>query len=107
MQRLDRIKVFDTESGRELASVQLGSAFEAYARAMPNNCVFLVDTFDSLEGVRHAAEVGRRLRAQGHEMIGIRLDSGDLAYLSREARRILKQGSSISDRRRVRSLPAS
>ncbi|MBW8876694.1 MAG: nicotinate phosphoribosyltransferase [Acidobacteria bacterium] len=66
-------------------------AFEAYARAMPNNCVFLVDTFDSLEGVRHAVEVGRRLRAQGHEMIGIRLDSGDLAYLSREARRILDE----------------
>ncbi len=66
-------------------------AFEAYARALPNNCVFLVDTFDSLEGVRHAVEVGRKLRAQGHEMIGIRLDSGDLAYLSREARKILDE----------------
>lgn len=67
-------------------------AFETYARALPNNCVFLVDTFDSLEGVRHAVEVGRKLRAQGHEMIGIRLDSGDLAYLSREARKILDDG---------------
>jgi nicotinate phosphoribosyltransferase len=66
-------------------------AFEAYARAMPNNCVFLVDTYDTLQGVRHAAQAGRRLREQGHEMAGIRLDSGDLAYLSIEARRILDE----------------
>jgi len=65
------------------------SAFDAYARAMPNNCVFLVDTYHTLEGVRRAVEVGRRLREQGHEMVGIRLDSGDLAYLSIEARKIL------------------
>jgi nicotinate phosphoribosyltransferase len=64
-------------------------AFEAYAAAMPNNCVFLVDTYDTLEGVRHAVEIGQRLRASGHEMRGIRLDSGDLAWLSIEARRIL------------------
>lgn len=64
-------------------------AFEAYAKVMPNNCIFLVDTFDTLQGVKHAAEVGKRLRAQGHEMAGIRLDSGDLAYLSIEARKIL------------------
>ena len=66
-------------------------AFDAYARAMPNNCVFLVDTYDSVEGVRHACEAGRRLRAMGKEMIGVRLDSGDLAYLSIEARRILDE----------------
>lgn len=66
-------------------------AFEAYARAMPNNCVFLVDTYDTLEGVRHAVEVGRRLRERGHELLGVRLDSGDLAYLSAEARRILDE----------------
>ncbi|HYE07235.1 MAG TPA: nicotinate phosphoribosyltransferase [Planctomycetota bacterium] len=64
-------------------------AFAAYARAMPNNCVFLVDTYDTLDGVRHAIEVGRALRAGGHEMVGIRLDSGDLAWLSIEARRLL------------------
>jgi nicotinate phosphoribosyltransferase len=67
-------------------------SFEAYARAMPNNCVFLVDTYDTLEGVRHAVQVGRWLREQGREMLGIRLDSGDLAYLSKEARRILDEG---------------
>ena len=64
-------------------------AFTTYARAMPNNCVFLVDTYDTLEGVRKATQVGRELRAQGHEMVGIRLDSGDLAHLSIEARKIL------------------
>lgn len=64
-------------------------AFEAYARAMPNNAVFLVDTYDTLQGVHHAAQVGRELHAAGHEMQGVRLDSGDLAYLSIEARKIL------------------
>jgi nicotinate phosphoribosyltransferase len=67
------------------------SAFRAYAEAMPNNCVFLVDTYDTLQGVRNAVTVGKELRAAGHEMIGIRLDSGDLAYLSIEARRILDE----------------
>lgn len=67
-------------------------AFKEYARAMPRNCVLLVDTYDTLEGVRHAVEVGRWLREQGHELIGVRLDSGDLAYLSIEARKILDAG---------------
>ncbi|MGV3771770.1 MAG: nicotinate phosphoribosyltransferase [Verrucomicrobiales bacterium] len=66
-------------------------AFLAYAEVLPNNCIFLVDTYDTLEGVRHAVKVGKRLRERGHEMIGIRLDSGDLAYLSIEARKILDE----------------
>ena len=66
-------------------------AFQVYAKAMPNNSVFLVDTYDTLEGVRKAAEAGKWLRGQGYEMIGIRLDSGDLAYLSIEARKILDE----------------
>ncbi|MCA9675668.1 MAG: nicotinate phosphoribosyltransferase, partial [Myxococcales bacterium] len=65
------------------------AAFRAYARAMPNNCVLLVDTYDTLDGVRHAIEIGRELRATGHELAGVRLDSGDLAHLSIEARRLL------------------
>ncbi|MGH7146180.1 MAG: nicotinate phosphoribosyltransferase, partial [Planctomycetota bacterium] len=64
-------------------------AFESYADALPNNCVFLVDTYDTLEGVRHAIAAGQRLRQHGHELIGIRLDSGDLAWLSIEARKLL------------------
>ncbi len=67
------------------------SAFNAYANAMPNNCVFLVDTYNTLEGVRHAIEVGTKLRKNGHEMVGIRLDSGDLSYLSIEARKLLDE----------------
>ncbi|MGE5183713.1 MAG: nicotinate phosphoribosyltransferase [Acidobacteriota bacterium] len=65
------------------------AAFRAYAEAMPGNCTLLVDTYDTLDGVRHAIEVGRELRAHGHELAGIRLDSGDLAHLSIEARRML------------------
>lgn len=64
-------------------------SFAAYAASMPNNCVFLVDTYNTLEGVRNAAKVGAQLQTHGHSMIGIRLDSGDLAYLSIEARKIL------------------
>lgn len=64
-------------------------SFEAYARAMPNNCIFLVDTYDTIEGVKHAIQVGRQLRERGHEMAGIRLDSGDLSALSIAARQLL------------------
>jgi nicotinate phosphoribosyltransferase len=67
------------------------SAFLEYARAMPNNGIFLVDTYDSLAGVRHAIEAGRLLRELGHDLGGIRLDSGDLAYLSIEARKLLDE----------------
>ncbi|HKB79409.1 MAG TPA: nicotinate phosphoribosyltransferase [Thermoanaerobaculia bacterium] len=67
-------------------------AFEKYADVMPNNCMLLVDTYNTLEGVAHAIEVGRTLRERGHEMMGIRLDSGDLAYLSIEARKMLDAG---------------
>ena len=72
---------FDTEA----------ESFEAYARAMPNNCIFLVDTYDTVEGVGHAIQAGRALRERGHNMIGIRLDSGDLADLSIKARRMLDE----------------
>ena len=64
-------------------------AFEAYAKAMPNNCTFLVDTYNSIDGIRHAIEIGNELRRQGYEMIGVRLDSGDGVALSNEARRML------------------
>ncbi|MBD2714181.1 nicotinate phosphoribosyltransferase [Microvirga sp. STR05] len=66
-------------------------AFTAYAKAFPDDSVFLVDTYDTLEGVRKAISVARQMRARGHELGGIRLDSGDLAYLSREARTLLNE----------------
>lgn len=67
------------------------TAFRRYAQALPNNCIFLVDTYDTEEGVRNAIQVGRELRQEGHEMVGIRLDSGDLAELSITARRMLDE----------------
>jgi nicotinate phosphoribosyltransferase len=66
-------------------------AFEKYAKAMPGNCIFLVDTYDTLEGVKKAIIVGRQLREKGYEMAGIRLDSGDLAELSKGARKLLDE----------------
>lgn len=66
-------------------------AFATYADVMPNNCVFLVDTYDTLEGVRNAVEIGKKLRSKGYKLAGIRLDSGDLAYLSIKAREILDE----------------
>jgi nicotinate phosphoribosyltransferase len=68
------------------------TAFRAYAAAFPDSTVLLVDTFDTLtSGLPHAITVARELRDKGHELRGIRLDSGDLAYLSRESRRMLDE----------------
>jgi len=67
-------------------------AFSRYAEAMPNNCVFLVDTYNTIEGVEHAVAMGKKLRERGHELVGIRLDSGDMAKLSQKARDMLDQG---------------
>ncbi len=66
-------------------------AFAAYARALPNNCTFLVDTYGTLEGVRHAIDAGKELRERGFDLAGIRLDSGDLAALSKRARTMLHE----------------
>ncbi len=66
-------------------------AFQRYADALPNNCIFLVDTYDTIEGVRNAIRAGQQLREAGHEMVGIRLDSGDLASLSIQARQLLDE----------------
>ncbi len=66
-------------------------AFEGWAEAMPHNSILLVDTYDTREGVKRAIEVGQRLRERGHALAGVRLDSGDLTYLSQEARRMLDE----------------
>ncbi len=68
------------------------AAFRSYARTFPDNCILLVDTYDTLKsGLPHAIAVARELRDQGHALYGVRIDSGDLAYLSREARRMLDE----------------
>ncbi|HEV8051054.1 MAG TPA: nicotinate phosphoribosyltransferase [Parachlamydiaceae bacterium] len=75
------IMVFDDEK----------EAFQTYAEQLPNNCIFLVDTYNTLEGVKKAIEVGLWLKKRGKKMLGIRLDSGDLAYLSIKSRDLLDE----------------
>jgi nicotinate phosphoribosyltransferase len=67
------------------------AAFRAYARTYPDRAILLVDTYDTVEGVRRAAVVGRELAAAGHRLAGVRLDSGDLLELARAARAILDE----------------
>jgi nicotinate phosphoribosyltransferase len=66
-------------------------AFRAYARAFPHDAILLLDTYDTLEGARKATVVAGELAAQGRQLAGVRLDSGDLLRLSREVRRILDE----------------
>jgi len=73
------VMVFDDEE----------EAFQVYCQHQPNNGVLLVDTYDTIEGVRKAIKVGQFLKKQGKKLAGIRLDSGDLAYLSIQSRGLL------------------
>jgi nicotinate phosphoribosyltransferase len=74
-----------------LGEGELG-AFRAYAELYPDDCLLLVDTINTLEsGIPNAIKVFEELRAGGHEPLGIRLDSGDLAYLGIEAARMLNE----------------
>lgn len=76
------VQSFDTEI----------ESFRAYAKAFPGSSILLVDTYDTLEsGIPNAIKVGKELEEQGHDFVGIRLDSGDLAYLSKEARKMLDE----------------
>ena len=63
-------------------------AFFAYADTFPDHSIFLIDTYDSVKGARHAAAVAKEMQKKGHALIGVRLDSGDMAGLSREVRKI-------------------
>lgn len=63
------------------------TAFRCYAESFPDACILLIDTYDTLEsGLPNALVVAAELRARGHELFGVRIDSGDLAYLSRRTR---------------------
>jgi nicotinate phosphoribosyltransferase len=67
-------------------------AFQAYADVYPDDCLLLVDTIDTLEsGIPNAIRVFEKLRRKGHEPVGVRLDSGDLAFLSIQAARMLNE----------------
>lgn len=68
------------------------AAFRAYADLYPDNCLLLVDTINTLEsGIPNAIKVFEELKKKGHNPLGIRLDSGDLAYLSIQAAKILDE----------------
>ena len=68
------------------------SAFRAYAKSYPDNCLLLLDTYDTLKsGLPNALKVFGELAATGHRPRGVRMDSGDLAYLSKKIRRVLDE----------------
>jgi len=63
------------------------AAFEKYAEVYPDGCILLIDTYDTLRsGLENAIKIGRKLQEQGHDSFGVRLDSGDLEYLSKRVR---------------------
>lgn len=66
-------------------------AFRVYAKTFPDHCIFLVDTYNTLEGVKNAIKIAEELKPQGFKLAGIRLDSGDLSYLSQQARKLLDE----------------
>jgi nicotinate phosphoribosyltransferase len=67
-------------------------AFRSYARSFPQRTVLLIDTYDTLAGARNAVQVAGEMRERGESLQGVRLDSGDLADLSRRVRAILDEG---------------
>ncbi len=89
--RRDNLEISGTQAHSWIQSFEDElDAFRAYARRFPDKCILLVDTYDTLNsGVPNAIKVAGELREKGHELVGIRLDSGDLAYLSKRARRML------------------
>lgn len=73
------------------------AAFRKYAEAFPDQCILLVDTYETIEsGLPNAIRVAKELEKRGHRLLGIRLDSGDLAYLSKKARQML-DGAGLGD----------
>ena len=67
-------------------------AFEKYAESYPDGALLLIDTYDTLgSGIENAIAVGRKLKAAGHGNFGVRLDSGDLEYLSKKVRQLLDE----------------
>ncbi len=64
-------------------------SYRAYAKAFPKKCFLLIDTYNSIEGAKKAALVGKELEERGERLLGVRLDSGDLSELSKLVRRIL------------------
>ena len=64
-------------------------AFRAFARSFPDKTVLLIDTYDTIAGAHKAVVVGHEMAMEGHKLVGVRLDSGDIASLSKQVREIL------------------
>ena len=64
-------------------------AYRAYANTFPDNSVFVIDTYDTLKGAERATQVAKEMERDGHRLVGVRLDSGDMMRLSEQVRRIL------------------
>ena len=71
-------------------------AFRAYARAFPNNCILLIDTYDVRQGLENAITVGLDMKQRGERLIGVRIDSGDLSWLAKMCRERLDEAG-LSD----------
>jgi nicotinate phosphoribosyltransferase len=66
-------------------------AFRAFARSFPKRTVLLIDTYDTVAGAHKAAIVGQEMAKEGHKLLGVRLDSGDMTQLSRQVRNVLDE----------------
>jgi nicotinate phosphoribosyltransferase len=73
------IMAFDTEL----------ESFRVYAEIYPDACILLIDTYDIIEGCKNAIIIGKELEGKGKKLLGVRIDSGDLAYFSKEVRKLL------------------
>jgi nicotinate phosphoribosyltransferase len=63
-------------------------AFRAYVASFPNNSTLLIDTYETIEGARNAVEVAREMASRGQKLLGVRIDSGDLAAQARAVRKV-------------------
>ncbi len=79
------IEAFDSEP----------EAFSAYADTFPDNSIFLIDTYDTLEGANNTVRIAKEMKKKGHALIGVRLDSGDMADLSKKVRKIFDDAGLI------------
>lgn len=95
---LELVLQFRAKLNAQLTNEGELAAFTIYALAFPHHFLALVDTYDTLQsGVPNFLAVALALRACGYQAVGVRLDSGDLAYLSREARRMFTEAAERFD----------
>jgi len=71
-------------------------AFSAYSDTFPENSIFLVDTYDTIEGAHNAVKVAKKMEEKGHFLTGVRLDSGDMVMLSKKVRKILDEAGLLN-----------